>query len=145
MSDSGINWSGVLLRFLGAAFLVHLTYNPQGWSFYDWAIEPAFSSPRPDGYPSALMFLSGVFLAMGWAVFVQATRRSLGAKGALLVVALGVGVVWLLVEWGVLSPEGTPAITHIALAVISLLLGVGLSWSLISRRLTGQVDIDESN
>ena len=70
---------------------------------------------------------------------------TLGAKGALLVVALGVGVVWLLVEWGVLSPEGTPAITHIALAVISLLLGVGLSWSLISRRLTGQVDIDESN
>lgn len=145
MSDSGINWTGVLLRFLGAALLVHLTYNPQGFSFYDWAIEPALQRPRAEGYPNALMFLSGVFLTIGWAVFIQATRRSLGAKGALLVVAVGVGVVWLLVDLGVLSPEGTPAITHIALAVISLLLGVGLSWSLISRRLTGQVDIDESN
>ncbi len=143
MSDGGVNWSGVLLRFLGATVLVHFTYNPSGWSFYDWAIEPALQAPRPAGYPSALMFLSGVVLVMGWAVFVQATRRSLGLKGALLVVALGAGLVWLLIEWGILSPAGTPAITHIALAVISLLLGVGLSWSLISRRLTGQVDTDE--
>ena len=145
MGEGGINWSGVFSRFVGAALLVHLTYNPQGFSFYHWALEPALQQPRPEGYPSALMFLSGVVLVIGWGIFVQATRRSLGMKGALLVVALGAGLVWLLVEWGVLSPEGTPAITHIALAVISLLLGVGVSWSLISRRLTGQVDIDESN
>ena len=145
MSDGGIKWLGVLLRFLGAALLVHLTYNPQGWSFFHWAVEPALQRPRPDGYPSAAMFLSGVLLCIGWAVFVQATRRSLGIKGALLVVALGVGMVWLLVDLGVISTEGSVAVTHIALAVLSLLLGVGLSWSLVSRRLTGQVDIDESN
>jgi len=145
VSDRGINWTGILVRFVGAAALVHLTYNPQGFSFYHWAIEPAFARPRPENYPGAVMFLTGVLLVIGWAVFVQATRRSLGMKGALLVVALGIGLVWLLVEQGILSTQGTPAVTHIALAVISLLLGAGLSWSLVSRRLTGQVDIDESN
>ena len=145
MSNGGINWTGILLRFVGAGLLVHLTYNPQGWSFYHWAIESALQDPRPEGYPSAAMFLSGVVLLIGWAVFVQATRRSLGIKGALLVVALGVGLVWLLVDFGVLSTDGSAAITHISLAVISLLLGVGLSWSLISRKLTGQVDTDESD
>lgn len=142
---TGLNWTGLLARFVGAALLVHLTYNPQGYSFYHWAVEPLFQRPRPEGYPSALMFLSGVAMLIGWAVFVQATRRSLGVKGALLVVALGVGIVWLLIEQGILSASGTPAITHIVLAVISLLLGVGLSWSMVSRRISGQVDIDTSD
>ncbi|MCA9738691.1 MAG: DUF6524 family protein [Gemmatimonadota bacterium] len=140
-----MNALGILVRLLAAALLVHLTYNPFGFSYYDWALEPLFRGPRPPGHPSALMFLGGVLLLIGWAVFVQATRRSLGMKGALLVVALGGGVVWLLVEQGLLSARGAPAITEIILAVISLLLGIGLSWSLISRRLTGQVDTDESD
>lgn len=142
---NGLNWIGLLVRFVGAALLVHLTYNPQGFSFYHWAVAPLFRSPLPENYPNALMFLSGVGMLIGWAIFVQATRRSLGVKGALLVVALGVGIVWLLVEQGMLSASSTPAITHIILAVISLLLGVGLSWSMISRRITGQVDIDTSD
>lgn len=145
MRDGGTHWTGILLRLLAAAGLVHLTYNPQGFSFYHWAVAPLFEGPRPEGYPSALMFLAAIVLLIGWAVFVQATRRSLGKKGAALVIALGIGVVWLLVEQGILAPTSAPAMAHIALAVISLLLGVGLSWSLISRRITGQVDIDESN
>lgn len=145
MAEGGVNWTGILLRLIAAAALVHLTYNPEGVSFYHWAVAPLFQSPLPEGYPSALMFLSGVLILIAWAVFVQATRRSLGIKGAILVVALGIGLVWLLVEWGVLSTEGAPAVTHLALGVISLLLGVGLSWSLLSRQITGQVDIDESN
>jgi len=143
MKEGGLNWTGILVRFLAAGVLVHLTYNPQGFSFYHWAVEPLFQRPMPAGYPSAVMFLGGVVMVIGWAIFVQATRRSLGMKGAILVVALGIGIVWLLVEQGVLSAEGTSAITHIALAVISLLLGAGLSWSLVSHRITGQVDTDE--
>ncbi len=143
MKAGGVNWMGIGLRFVAAAALVHLTYNPQGGSFYHWAIAPLFERPMPEGYPSALMFLGGVVMTIGWAIFIQATRRSLGVKGAMLVVALGIGLVWLLVEQGVLSADGTTAIAHIALAVISLLLGAGLSWSLISHRITGQVDTDE--
>ena len=101
-----MNALGILVRLLAAALLVHLTYNPFGFSYYDWALEPLFRGPRPPGHPSALMFLGGVLLLIGWAVFVQATRRSLGMKGALLVVALGGGVVWLLVEQGLLSARG---------------------------------------
>ena len=41
------------------------------------------------------------------------------------------------------SPTGSATIAHIALVAIALVLGVGMSWSLVSRRLTGQVDTDQ--
>jgi hypothetical protein len=43
----------------------------------------------------------------------------------------------------VVSPTGSAAIAHIALVAVGLVLGVGMSWSLLSRRLTGQVDTDQ--
>ncbi|MEL7043681.1 MAG: DUF6524 family protein, partial [Pseudomonadota bacterium] len=42
-----------------------------------------------------------------------------------------------------LSLEATGALTWIALLVLSLLLGLGMSWSHIRRRLTGQIDVDD--
>jgi hypothetical protein len=44
---------------------------------------------------------------------------------------------------GLLLPTGSAAIAHIALVAVGLVLGVGMSWSLLSRRLTGQVDTDQ--
>jgi hypothetical protein len=91
----------------------------------------------------ALKFLAGVVLAIGWVVVLQATRRSMGLAGAALALALCSGLIWLLVEQHLVSPTGSAAIAHIALVAIGLVLGAGMSWSLLSRRLTGQVDTDQ--
>ncbi len=82
-------------------------------------------------------------LISGWVVVLQATRRSIGLAGAFLALALCAALVWLLVEQHVVSPTGSAAIVHIALVAIGLVLGVGMSWSLLSRRLTGQIDTDQ--
>jgi hypothetical protein len=47
------------------------------------------------------------------------------------------------VEQGVLAPRGVRGISHVALIIVSLVLAIGLSWSSMSRRLTGQMDTDE--
>ena len=134
-----MNWSGVALRFLAALLLVYATFNPEGISFYHWAVAPVVANPGSFG---ALKFLAGTILFAGWAVYLQATRRSIGWKGALLVLALCAGLTWFLAERHLVNPANGRVITHVGLVVAALILTVGMSWSHVSRRLTGQSDTD---
>jgi hypothetical protein len=128
---------------LGALVLVYATFNPTGHSYFHWVVAPLIGMGAPSGGSAALKFLAGVLLVIGWVVVVQATRRSIGLAGAFLALALCGGLIWLLIEQHVVSPTGSAAVAHIALVAIGLVLGVGMSWSLFSRRLTGQVDTDQ--
>jgi hypothetical protein len=143
MVRTGISPAGLLFRMLGALVLVYATFNPTGRSYFHWVVAPLIGMGAPTGGSSALKFLVGVLLVIGWVVVLQATRRSIGLTGAFLALALCGGLIWLLVEQHVVSPTGSAAIAHIALVAIALVLGVGMSWSLVSRRLTGQVDTDQ--
>jgi hypothetical protein len=143
MAKAGIGPVGLLLRVLGAILLVYATFNPTGHSFFHWALAPLVGTGPASGGSPALKFLVGVVLLIGWVVVLQATRRSIGLTGAFLALALCGGLIWLLVEQHVVSPTGSAAIAHIALVAIGLVLGMGMSWSLLSRRLTGQIDTDQ--
>jgi hypothetical protein len=143
MARAGVGAAGMLLRVIGALVLVYATFNPTGRSYFHWALGPLIGVGAPSGGSTALKFLVGIVLLIGWVVVLQATRRSIGIAGAVLALALCGGLIWLLVEQHVVSPSGSAAIAHIALIAIGLVLGVGMSWSLVSRRLTGQVDTDE--
>jgi len=46
-------------------------------------------------------------------------------------------------EWLSLDSEGT--IAWIVLIILSLILAVGMSWSHIRRRMSGQFDVDEKD
>jgi hypothetical protein len=143
MARTGVSPAGLLFRMLGALVLVYATFNPTGHSYFHWVVAPLIGMGAPTGGSMALKFLVGVLLAIGWVVVLQATRRSIGLTGAFLALALCGGLIWLLIEQHVVSPTGSAAIAHIALVAIALVLGVGMSWSLVSRRLTGQVDTDQ--
>ena len=143
MAKAGVGPAGLLLRVLGAILLVYATFNPTGHSFFHWALAPLVGMGPSSGGSAALKFLAGVVLLIGWVVVLQATRRSIGIPGAVLALALCGGLIWLLVEQNVVSPTGSAAIAHIVLLAVGLVLGVGMSWSLLSRRLTGQVDTDQ--
>jgi hypothetical protein len=143
MTRAGIGAAGLLMRVLGALVLVYATFNPTGHSYFHWVLAPLIGMGVPTGGSTALKFLVGVVLVIGWVVVLQATRRSIGLTGAFLALALCGGLIWLLVEQHVVSPTGSAAIAHIALIAIGLVLGVGMSWSFLTRRLTGQVDTDQ--
>jgi cation transport ATPase len=131
-----IGWVGMGVRFLVALVLVFVTYNPEGYSFIDWLT-------MKDAGPMALKALVGVILVIGWTIYLRATLRSLGGFGMVLVIALMVTLLWLLITWNVISHDSTRAIVYMAEVIISVLLAVGIVWSHVSRRLTGQVDVDE--
>lgn len=140
--SDGISWGGLAGRFLAALLLVYGTWNPMGASFTHWVILPIFGGDAAAaGAAAPVKFLLAVVLVAGWALYLQATRRSLGGTGALLVAAICGGVVWLLVSVRIVALTG-PVVAHAILLCIAILLTIGMSWSHVSRRMTGQVDTD---
>ena len=131
-----LTWGGIGLRFLAALILVFLTYNPSGWSYFHWTIQNL-----PDW--NAVKVFFGVVLVIGWAVYLRATMASLGGFGLILAAAFFGALVWMVISWGWVAADSARVIATIILLIISLVLGVGISWSHIRRRLTGQYDTDE--
>jgi hypothetical protein len=140
---NGPSIGGIAGRAIAALVLVFATYNPERLSYFHWAIAP-LRSGEPTSGPASLKFLVGLALLGGWAVFLNATRRSIGLGGALLVLALSGGLVWLLIDFGMVSARSGRGITYVVLICTALLLAVGMNWSHLSRKLSGQVDMDPS-
>jgi hypothetical protein len=145
MASAGFSWSGFLARLAGALLLVYATYNPERFSFFHWIFQPKPGETGLAGLVhgfTPIKAFAGLGLVAVWVVFLQATRRSLGAGGALLVVGLFGCTIWAMIYYGVISPTSSKAIAHLILIAVSLVLAIGLSWSHISRRLSGQMDTD---
>jgi len=135
MADGSIGIGGVALRFALALALVLLTWNPGGTSWYHWVAADLANF-------DALKALAGVVLLIGWVVFLTATARSLGAIGVLLATAFFAALIWVAVQYGWF--EAAPrTLLWIGLVVAAAVLAIGMSWSHIRRRLSGQLDVDE--
>jgi hypothetical protein len=126
-----------LWRLAAALALVLLTYNPSGYSFFHWVA-------NSEGL-GAEHFVVGIVVLIGWVILFAATKRSLNTLGMVLGVLLLAGLVWLLIDLGVLTLDSTSTVTWVILVCIATLLAVGLSWSHVWRRLTGQFDVDDDD
>jgi hypothetical protein len=134
MADRGVSWLGVLWRVAVALALVLLTYNPTGYSYFHWALTD-FSTF------SAVKALAGALLLAGWVFYLRTGLSSLGWIGVILLLLILGAVVWLLAEQKILDPNRPGVLSWMILVVVGLVLGIGMSWSLVRQRLTGQVDI----
>jgi hypothetical protein len=132
-------WLGILLRGIGPLVVVFLSWNPDGWSYYRWAVEPLVSGA---GGFDAVKFLVGTLLVAAWVTILQATRRSIGPMGMALVAAICASVIWWLISRGIVTARSSRGMANVALITLGIILSVGLSWSHINRRLTGQADTD---
>jgi hypothetical protein len=145
MSSSGFSWGGFLARLAAALLLVYATYNPERFSFFHWIFQPRPGETGMTGLLhgfTPIKAFAGLGLVALWVVFLQATRRSLGAGGALLVIGLFACTIWAMIYYGVIAPTSSKAIAHLVLIAVSLVLAIGLSWSHITKKLSGQVDTD---
>ena len=127
-----------LWRLLASLVLVFATYNPSGFSYFHW-VSAAFTESRM----GAVHFFVGVILLIGWTIFCVSTSRSLGTLGTFLGAALiGTGI-WVLAQFGLIRADSANAVVWLSLAALAILLAIGLSWSHIWRRLSGQLEVDE--
>ncbi len=130
--------AGFAWRFIFAAVLVFASYNPEGYSYFDW-VYPVFPEITIE------QAFVGVILLIGWVIYLRATLRSLGFIGLGLALAFFGLLVAMLFKWGWISLDTSRPLAYVLLILTAAILALGMSWSHIRRRLTGQVDMGEVN
>ena len=127
---------GFLIRWVFAFVLMAATYNPTAWNFVRWSL---------DNYETNLSMtvLFGLILLVGYIIYLRATLRSIGVFGMVLILAVVGTILWVLFDQGVISLDNPTVNTWIAIVALSIVLAIGLSWSIVRRRLTGQTDVDD--
>lgn len=109
------------------------TFNPSGYSSYHWLSgEPLGITPGKT--------LAFVVLLIGWVICVRTAAVALGWIGMALGAAFLTALVWVLTDWGWIALGGS-GVVWLSLVVVGVLLGVGLSWSLLRAKATGQIEV----
>lgn len=135
-ANNTFGWDSFFVRFIFAIIVVFATYNPEGYSYYHWIA---------DNFPTftVLKAFIGVILLIGWVILLRATHASLGLLGIILAAAFFGLAIWLIIDVFGLSADNQRVITYIVEIMLACVLSIGVSWSHVRRRITGQVDTDE--
>ena len=115
-----------------------LTYNPSGHLAYHWITSAIGASE----FGPLHLLLIGVLL-IGWAIFWIATWRALGTLGVTLAAIVLGAIIWLLFDIGLLESKSVSVITWISLICFAAVLAIGVSWSHVWRRITGQINVED--
>jgi len=134
--QKSFGWDRFIVRFIFAIVVVFASYNPEGHSYFHWIYQdlPAFS---------VLKAFIGVVLLICWIILIRATMGSLGAIGIILAAAFFGLAIWLIIDVFGLSTDSFRVIAYIISIMLASVLSIGISWSHVRRRLSGQVDTDE--
>jgi hypothetical protein len=90
--------------------------------------------------------VAGIGLLVLWIFWIflwRSMMQAIGTLGLALMAAFTAALVWLFVSWGWLDARNATTMTWVVLVALGLILGVGMSWAIIRRELTGQASVDE--
>ena len=127
---------GYILRWFTAFALLAATYNPSQFNYVKWVT-------GTDAPSMSVIALAGLLLLIGYIIYLRATLRSIGGFGMMLVMAVVAALLWVLYDFGLLSLDNSSLNVWLGLLALSIVLGVGLSWSHVRRALSGQADMDD--
>ena len=136
MAQAAFTPASFLLRWLTALILVFATFNPTQYSFFRW-VEPM------DGENLPLKALAGILLLILYVIFLRATWRSIGPIGVALAAALLGALIWVGIDFGLFNISRPTVMTWVLLFTCATILAIGISWSHIRRRISGQADMDD--
>ena len=136
MAQARFNSLSFLLRWAVAQALVFVTFNPTDYSYYRWVAVW-------DGENIPVKALAGIVLLILYVIFLRATWRSIGPIGLALAAALMAVLIWVTIDFGLLNLNQPTIVTWVLLFAIATILAIGISWSHIRRRVTGQADMDD--
>jgi len=134
--NSNFGLDSFFVRFAFAIIVVFASYNPEGVSYYHWVAEtfPTFT---------LLKAFIGVVLLICWVILIRATLGSLGFIGIILATAFFGLAIWLIIDVIGLSADNLRVISYLIEIMLASVLSIGVSWSHVRRRISGQVDTDE--
>ncbi|MEM1400615.1 MAG: DUF6524 family protein [Pseudomonadota bacterium] len=136
MANRSFGFDGFIARWIVALVLVLGTFNTTQFNYYRWVTDPA-------GGNVPLKVLVGLVILIVLIIFARATFRSIGVVGLVLATAFFAAIVWVLIDFGLLEPGTSQVMTYILLVVTATVLAIGISWSHVRRRISGQSDVDD--
>ena len=84
-------------------------------------------------------------LVIAWVIFLRATMHSLGVIGTFLAVAFFGILIWVVLTYLPNLKNNLEIMTWLVLVGMAGVLSAGISWSHVRRRMTGQIDVDETD
>lgn len=135
-NSKGITAIGLLGRFVLALVVVMGTYNPSGHSYYHWALSGLSAF---DIYKAFV----GICLIIGWTMFARETYLALGRFGIILAAAFFGTLLWMVVKWGLVSPDSPQAMTYLILVGLAAILTAGAAWGHVRMAFSGQRSTDD--
>ncbi len=129
---------GFFLRWAFAFLLLAATFNPTQWNYTRWAMNN-YAEELP------LTVLFGLLLTIAYIIYLRATLRSIGGIGMFLAFSVFAALVWVLYDRGLLSLDNTSVNVWVGILSLSVVLGIGMSWSFVRRALSGQFDVDDND
>jgi len=122
-----------LNRILLSTLLVFGTYNPSGNSYHHWLM-------RTETLTIPQVFV-GIALFIGWVTMARMAFLSIGYFGiaaislmVLMGITFGVGL-------GFFGFEDVRITKYLVLFWIALVFGIGISWSFVQKRISGERDV----
>jgi Na+/alanine symporter len=125
-----------LYRWIFAFVLVAATYNPSQFNYVGWSI-------RNYQNTLSMVVLLGLMLVIAYIIYLRATLRSIGLLGMALVAMMVAAIIWVLEDYTLLNLNDPDQTLWIGIFGLSIILGVGMSWSHVRRFISGQSDIDD--
>ncbi len=126
--------SGFAIRWLWCALLVFATFNPTGYSYYHWVMEPNAGA-------ASLKVLVGVILLTGDIALLRMMMVSVGYQGTGAIFSVIAVVLFSAVELGIIERTGVLWNAYWLLFILVTVLAVGLNWSHVQLRITGERDV----
>jgi hypothetical protein len=122
---------GVLVRTLACFFLVFATWNPSGYNFVWWAThDPGATASEIAAAGAALFGLYVFFGRIAW--------LSLGPDGITASLGILFAGYLTLYEFNIIDLWQRETFIYVILATVSFVLAIGMVWSLLKRRISGQ-------
>jgi hypothetical protein len=121
----------ILVRTLACFLLVFATWNPTGYSFIAWARYSHWAT-TPE------IAVAGILLLGLHILFLRIAWLSLGADGISAALAIILAGMLTLYEFDLIDPWRGVILTYLLLCAFSLVLAIGVTWSLLKRRIVGQ-------
>lgn len=127
---------GWVVRWMLAMFVVLATYNPTGYSFWHWIVQSGLQN-------ASVKVLAALALLLLHLIYLRATIRSMGPIGIGLITAMLGSFAWWLSDLELIDMGNRVVVDLVLLVMFATLMSIGLSWSHIRNRLSGQIDSDD--
>jgi len=122
---------GVVVRTLVCFFIVFGTWNPTDYCFVWWAMhDPGATAPEIAAAGSTLFGLYVFFGRIAW--------LSLGPDGITAALGILIAGYLTLYEFNIIDIWQRETFIYMLLSTLAFILAIGLAWSLMKRRISGQ-------